>query len=296
MDTRIVSILTLVYNLREIRMPRKIIYRRQLIQAAEAFLERTPAAHRRAQNIIRRCSAALRSEEKRVRLDDIIWGSFVKALTDSVFYENEQFLRETREILLGRSSRNIAQTVFSEDYQIYFTTNEAEWYAQLVDIVDFITTIPFTKLYEAAYQARQNKETWETMRTYIPEVVQAEKIEEEYQQRKILIEEISARSPSPENAGDEKIYHLLLREVTNFLTGISVGHAAVYFGYPFLDSSYTVFHNSASSNFRAVNVTESIAWAKKMLEAISGREEIFISWRLSKAATFDGDLLLISLR
>src|SRR5438552_19028146 len=161
-------------------MLRKISYRKQLLQAVEAFLEKTSSAHIRAQGIIQYGYNALYNEENALTIDWIIWGNLFAKLSDSVFYENESFLQETQEMLLGHSSQNIASNVFSEDYRSCFTADEAEWYAQLVSIVDFVTTIPFAKFHEATYTARQNKETWAKMSTNIPEVAQAEKLEEVY--------------------------------------------------------------------------------------------------------------------
>ena len=61
------------------------------------------------------------------------------------------------------------------------------------------------------------------MRSPIPKIVQLEMIEEEYQRRKDIIKAIYAKCPSPNNIGDEKIYHLVLREVTSLLLEIEVG-------------------------------------------------------------------------
>jgi hypothetical protein len=286
--------LSLAHRMRKIKMPGKILYRRRLLRAVEAFLEKTPSAHIRAQRIIQRCYTAINSEAKEATLDEIVWGFFVTALTDSVYYENEQFLRETREILLGHSQQNIARSVFSRDYRFSFTADEAEWYAQLLSMVDFLLTVPFAKICEATCQARQNKENWATLLASIPEAVQAEKIDEEYEQRKVLIEEIATHSPSPENLGDEKIYHLVLREVTSVLTQIRVGKSAVYFGYPILDGTYSEYEDQLSSE-HALDITGSLIWAKKALESLAGKDVLFVSWRLSKAPSFNADVLLISL-
>jgi hypothetical protein len=89
-------------------------YRRQLLQAVEAFLEVTPSSRVRAQRIIQRCFATIRNEAKEATLDQIIWGSFIRALTDSVYYESETYLRETHEILFGHPSQNIARTILSD--------------------------------------------------------------------------------------------------------------------------------------------------------------------------------------
>src|SRR6266487_4039532 len=122
-------------------MPKRIIYRRQLLQAVEAFLEGTSSSRVRAQRIVQRCSAALDNEAKEATVDRIIWNPFVVRLTDSVFYENEVYLREAREILRGQSLQNLARTGISDDFLPYFTGEETEWYVQLLNMVDFLMTI-----------------------------------------------------------------------------------------------------------------------------------------------------------
>jgi hypothetical protein len=160
-------------------MSRRIIYRRQLLRAVDAFLEGTPSERVRAQRIIQRCNVAICNEAKEATLDQIIWNLFIRALTDSVFYESEAYLRETREVLLGHSSQNIARRILSEDFRPSFTADEAEWHAQLLSMVDFLRAIPYAKIHEATFQAWQRRDTWATMRTVIPEAVQAEEAEAE---------------------------------------------------------------------------------------------------------------------
>jgi hypothetical protein len=277
-------------------MPRRILYRKQLLKAVEAFLEGTPSSLVQAHRIIHRCYVDIKREAKRATLDDIVWHFFVVALTDSVFYENIKYLQETRQQLLGDSSSTISRmAIFGNDYRCDFTAEEAEWYAQLMSMVNFLMAIPFAQLHAATAQARRDKETWTRMCANIPEAARAEQIDQEYEQRKTLIEDISAKSPCPENVGDEKIYHLVLREVTAFLTTIRAGRAAAYFGYPALHADYTDYRSSRPSSHDPVDATENLTWAKKSLDAIAGKESLFISWRLSKGATFGSDVLLVSM-
>jgi hypothetical protein len=272
---------------------KKIVYRKALLRAIDAFLEGTSSSHIRAKRIIQRCYVAKGGEENHMTLNSILWSAFIVPLTDSIFYENKQFLRETREKLLGNSSQNITRTIFRTNYRVYFTTDEAQWYAQLISMLDFILTTPFAKIHEATNQEWQNKATWATIRPTLPEAVQAEKRDEEYLQRKALLEQIAARSQEPEDVGDEKIYHLLLQEATSILTAISVGYGAIASGYPVVAAPYSDYRDPQSSKFETINATERLEWAKKVLDALAGKGDIFISWRLGRASTFDGDLLLV---
>ena len=274
----------------------KVRYRKQLLQVVEAFLEGNPSADKRALRIIHRVRRTLHTEEKALTLDWIVWTLLFVKLSDSVYYENKAFLQETREIVLGHSSQSIASQVFSEDLRSCFTIDEAEWYDQLVAMVDFILTIPFAKLHEATYQAFINRESEEEMRSHIPEIVQVGIIEEEYQRRKCSIEAIYAKCPSTINIGDEKIYHLVLREVTSLLLEIEVGKKAALLGYPILKGFLLETDGATSFPPKYVDITEGLLWATRMLNAISEKGGVlFISCRLGSAPTFDGDMLLISL-
>jgi uncharacterized membrane protein len=77
-------------------MPKKISYRKKLIQTIEAFLNGKPSSYVKAHKVVRQCYVTINNEAKRLTLDDIIWSSFIVALTDSVYYENEEFLISCR--------------------------------------------------------------------------------------------------------------------------------------------------------------------------------------------------------
>jgi hypothetical protein len=42
-------------------------------------------------------------------------------------------------------------------------------------------------------------------------------------------------------------------------------------------------------------MTESLAWAKRALDALAGESALYISWRFAKAASFQSNVLLLSL-
>jgi hypothetical protein len=230
-----------------------------------------------------------------VTLNAIIWGALIKALTDSIFYESEPFLRQTQQTLQGHAPGTIARTVFKEDYQVYFTQEEAQWYAELLSLLHFIQETPYHTIYEATHQAWLDKATWATVRPTLPEVGLAERIDEEYWQRKARLEEMAARIPVSEEAGEEQIYHVLLREVTSILTGLRVGWAAIISGYPVISAPYTDYRDSTSSRWEEIDARDSVAWAKKALDALAGEREIFLTWRLSGAPSFDTNLLVVGL-
>ncbi|HZO70595.1 MAG TPA: hypothetical protein VFB60_00220 [Ktedonobacteraceae bacterium] len=281
-------------------MSRNINYRKQLLQAVKAFLEGTPASLTHAQQIIKQCYDEIHAEAKEATLDRLFWDPFIVPLTDSVYYKDNTYLREMRRMLLGDAPPISTRTIMRDDFRSKFTADEMEWYTQLLSIVDFITSTPYVKIHEATFSAWQDQATWAKTRQLIPEALQVEEIEKEYRQRKELVETIAARNPSPEKRGDETIYHLALQEVTLILTGLSVGRAAVYYGYPMLDGSYGGYGKAtelAPGNFVYVfDMTESVQWSKRVLEALAGQGGLLLSWRLIKAPAFDADMLLVSLQ
>lgn len=279
-------------------MPRRVLYRKQLLKAVEAFLEATPSSYAEAQRVIQRCYTAIYHETKHLTLDQIIWASVITPLTDSGYYENQEFLHRTHAMLLGHSVSDVARTVFRDDCRAYFTPDEMEWYTQLLRMLDFLAAIPFTRMHEATAQARHKQESWESMRETIPEVRQAEEVEEEYQRRKRMLEAIVARCPVQESFGDEKMYRVALHDVTAVLTGMNVSKAAVYCGYPVLSSPYSIYGPSivAASGLKldVIDMSEAMKWSRRVLDALAGNGELFFSWRLGKARTFNADAFVIS--
>lgn len=278
------------------------IYRKALLRAVEAFLEGSPSAHKRAQRIIQHFDHAINSSPRHLNIDCIVWSFFFSALTDSVFYENRHFLQETRKELLGQTPHGISNAaVFHEDYRPSFTAEETEWYTQLQSMLAFLADIPFARIHAATAQARQAKESWEVMLGHIPEVVLAEELEEEYQQRKALINEAAAKRLSPRHIGDETIYHLVLREITELLTALRLDKPAVYLGYPTYDGPYASYRpyisyrNASPSPYDLVDMTQKIARAQTLLEALEGERELFLSWHLHPGQASDNDVLIVSL-
>lgn len=278
------------------------IYKKALLRAVEAFLEGSPSALKRAHRIIQHFYHAINRSPQHLSIDYIVWSFFFSALTDSVFYENRRFLQETRKELLGQTPHGISSAaVFHEDYRPSFTAEETEWYTQLQSMLAFLVDIPFARIHAATDQARQAKESWETMQGYIPEVALAEKLEEEYKQRNVLINEAAAQRPSPRHIGDETIYHLVLREITELLTALRLDKPAVYFGYPIFDGSYTSYRpyiprrDTSPSPHDVVDMTQKVARAQTLLEALEGKRELFLSWHLHPGQASDNDVLIVSL-
>ena len=181
--------------------------------------------------------------------------------------------------------------VDSVDYSRAFTTDEAEWYALLISMIDVLKTIPFTKI---SLHPQQSIKDWKTLFASTPEAAQIIKIDEAYQEKKALVRNIVLRNPSPENIADEKIYCLVLQEITWLLSEININLTCAYLGYAILGSRYTIYTGITRID-EYPDITENLLWAKRILDALVGQGTFFLSWRLSKAPTFQGYALLISL-
>ena len=279
-------------------MPKNTNYRKQLLLAIEAFLEGTPASRVRAHDKIQRCSLELESEDKKWPCDQLLWSSLFKELSDSVFNENDAFLQETRELLMGRSSRALARTVLTADYRIYFTPDEMEWYSQLLDLIDFIRAVPFKHIHEATGQFWRDRTVWAKMSKLIPEASQAKELEEMYLHKKVHIENVSARCVIPESMGNEKIYQIVLREVTDLIAGLDIGSSAVFFGYPIIGTPYSAYGDELALPAKAgefpLNATNSLFWSKQVLEALAGNGGLFALWHVRRGATLGNDTIIIS--
>lgn len=219
-------------------------------------------------------------------VNDIVWSSYFSALTDSVFYEDTDYLRALREFLLSKDSKKLHTWIIRDDFRPFFTPDETEWYAQLLSLVAFVEGIAYQHIYQVTHA------DWE-QRTQCPEYAQAQAFDEEYLSRTEHINALVAGIPVPKNLGEIKIYHLVLREVTSWMIGLRVGWPAVHYGYPIAvyagQMSYHTGINSECANGSGI-----ISRAKRMVEALAGEGDIYLSCRLGKASTGDSEMLVIS--
>lgn len=273
-------------------MPQKIAYQQQLLRAVHAFMKEDASSLLQAHLIIQRCLKALNTEEKLATLDDIVWGFFIRSLNDSVFFENREFLQKVLDWLHGNDAATSIKAIFYEDYRPSFQEMEAEWYHQLLHLAKFLTDIPYTKIQEATALARQNNVPWETMCQMVPEAARAELLEEEYERRKSSIQSIIDKIHYSHPIGDEKMYQMVLRNVTDMLLEMRVGKAAVYSGVPVLDGSYSIFGDSASP---WIDGTATIHWATQLLEGLAGTRPFMAYIRPGKGDRSTANWLVVSL-
>ena len=275
-------------------MPRKIIYRKQLIRTIDAFLEGTPASMARGQRIVKRCHKALSpsylEEPPTFTLDSIIWDSYFHPLTDSVFYTSQEYLEEIRRTILGYPpDENTRERFFIlHDFRPQFTPDETAWYNQLLDTLTLIESIPFAQIAEACAEARKNKIPGYTILATIPEAAGVQEKHDTYEQQITAIKALEATVPQAEHLGEELIHRLALHEITAIVIAVDIRMSAVYAGHP----TPVPPHTGAAS---IAGMTESLAWAKRALHALAGENSLYVSWRFAKAASFNSDVLLLSL-
>ena len=82
--------------------------------------------------------------------------------------------------------------------------------------------------------------------------------------------------------------------MTTFLTKLRVGKSAAYFGYPVFWGTNTEIRPRPRDK-KELDITKNICWGQRALDALAGSGVLILSWRLIKAPTFDGDMLLVSL-
>jgi hypothetical protein len=164
--------------------------RRTLLATVDAFLEGTPASILHAHDLVHQCSLARRI----ISLDELIWGGTLAELTDSLYYQNTDYLAQTRQLLL-EGSPQIHRAYVNCDYRADFTLVERGWYARLEDLLEHLAAIPLTDFRLGLMQATNGK----------------------CERLLAGIHEAEALSPPPLYPGEEMLHTRVLREATALL-------------------------------------------------------------------------------
>ncbi len=171
-----------------------------------------------------------------------MWGSLIPELIDSVFYEDPDILH-ARRALLADGSSEIHRAYLSHDFRPQFTPVERDWYAQLWDLLEFLGSLPGADAKAAMV---------------------------EYERRRLDITRLAAQSPPLDHLGDETIYHLILREVTEIATNVYLGTALLRRGRLVPDGTYSTIPPMARDRLdREPDPRDSIAWARHTLGALA---------------------------
>lgn len=236
-------------------MPESFDYRRHLSLAVRGFLVGTPAASARAKRIIAACPRT-----KPFTVNAMVWGSIPSALNDTVMHEDRAYLKALQRFLAGKSAI-INRGYFSYDLRAAMTPPELACYTQLLEILTFLEGFPFADEERAlAEYDRRCAEVAPMLAT--------------------LSEQVSGLGQS----GEETVYHLVLREVAVVALSINMRlslHVAKHLT-PAYEPVGAVGIHAFHRPPNLVDATSSVAWARKALQAIAGKEWLYLSWQLNE--------------
>jgi hypothetical protein len=231
-------------------LARPLNIRRTLLAAVNDFIEASPASLAKAHRLVARCYV----ERRVATLDEVVWGGIIMALTDSEFYARLSTLREYRS-LLAAGSHEIYRTYLNFDFSPDFTAVERAWLGKLNDMLDFLGGFPFPDR-DAALQ--------------------------EYERRVEEIKQSMLQSPPPKRLEDEKIYHLILREVSTILINVDLR-------YSLLRSTHLVPRVPHSSfppqpdegRDDTPDISGDLDWARRALRSIVEQGWILLTWQVT---------------
>jgi hypothetical protein len=228
-------------------MARHVNYRRSLLAAVDAFLEQTPQSLARAHRLVRACNKSL----KPFTLNNITWGPTVSTLRDSLYFENPAYLSNLRTVL-REGSQTIHRVYMRRDFRADLTTEEQEWLVELWELLAFLRRFPALEVQSATV---------------------------EYEERSARVVAAQGRASTPTALGDEKLYHLLLREVTVILTGINLQQSLRRYRYLVPAAPYSWLDDTEARQMEP-DVSLNVTWASNALRAISGEYQLLMTWQV----------------
>jgi hypothetical protein len=247
-------------------MPKPLDYRRRLLAIVDAFMDPSDGSHTRA---CRRVNRLYHDPRRRLQtIDDLVWGGFVSELTDSVFYEQLEYLQQTRETLV-HGSPELHRAYLSYDFRSDFTAVERDWHAHLCELAAWLQTQPFPWLQSDPLPLGDESAA-----------------QSEYERRVQAITALSARTPPPAHVGEEKLYHFVTRTDSAVLAGINPWSSTRY-GYLAAAVPYTAYQwNPADPNdrFRPIDAGTSVAWAVRALQAITLHGWVWMTWQVTASS------------
>lgn len=247
-------------------MPKPLDYRRRLLRIVDAFSDPTDTAHAHALRLIDR----LKHDRRRglQSIDDLVWGTLISELSDSLFFNDPDFLHTTRETLL-HGSPELHRAYLNYDFRPDFTDVEREWHTQLTELATWLLTRPFP-LTPHGPLPRDDETTSQA----------------EYERRAHAIRELSDRTPPPAYVGEEALYHYILRTASTALTSINPWGSS-RLGRLVMDGQYTEYHwdpeNPAASRYPP-DADISIEWAERALRAVTLQGWVWFTWQITRDA------------
>lgn len=227
-------------------------YRQTLLSSVDDFLAQTSERVNKAHQTVKEAEASL----TRWTLDDLIWVPYFTALTDSVCFENRNYLLETRTKLLS-DLPDIYRTYVRYDFRPYFSPAEHELYMLLVELVQVLRRFRHPHTPDSVSRYREMYARYREMCT--------------------RVEDVSSQTPAPKQFGEETIYHFILREIVTVLTHIDIWDSQVRRGYLVPDAPLTEIYDGDERPDAAGD----ISWADKALQAVTGNEWLLVTHQIT---------------
>jgi hypothetical protein len=224
--------------------------RRTLLTAVDSFLEASPASLTKAHRLIARCEDACPF----FTLNDVVWGGFVRELTDSLFYESAPWLSEFRSLLVA-GSHEIYRTYLNYNFDGKFTQAERTWISALHEMLDFLSGYPFPDRDQAISR---------------------------YENLVAKIKQAMLQSPSPERLEEETIYHLILREASAILISVDRRFSALRSTHLVPNGPYTSYGpQPRKGRDTEPDISGDLDWTRRALNSIVEQGWLLLTWQVT---------------
>jgi hypothetical protein len=227
-------------------------YRQSLLRAVLAFLDSTPESERLGDQIVQSCP-----RPPAFTLDDIVWGSILSILRDSVFQQDTGYLHYLQRILSG-ASQELMRGVVNYNFRPYMSEHEWACYEALVAIVALLENFP-------------DKPTPNDIAEYTRLYLHV---------RENTLHALDSLPPV-KRVGDETIYHLALREIGSLMTNFDMNLLATH-ALSHLAQGFPVVQVYASKHVLDIpNASGAVDWARRALGSLVGQDWIWLTWQIS---------------
>lgn len=223
-------------------------YRSHLLRAVQEFLEGTETSRTVADEIVAACPPT-----KAFTIGDIVWGSEVSALKDTIIQSDPVYLQRLYRFLVGTSSY-IRRGYVNYDLRPEMTPQELECFVKLLEMVNFLDHYPFADVDDAR---------------------------SEYEHRRDEIETTLANMSKSKLEDTEMIHHLVLHEVAAVALNIDIRLSMLVTGHLAPSPGYVSVNRYRKPPI-CPDATNSINWARRALLSIAGQDWLYLSWCLDE--------------
>lgn len=225
-------------------------YRHHLLSAIEAFLAGTEETEQQGDRIVQGCPTP-----RPFTIDNVVWGSLLSQLKDSLIQQDSEYLSTLHQFLLGESC-DVMQGVLSYDFRPVMESEVRECYEALRELIALLEGFPDAYMHGA-------------MDDFVLKYTRGQRNAE-----------FALRSlPSMDHWGDETLYILVLREVGAFVgrvePAMSMQVGRLVLGFP----GVQVF--APRHAYDTPDVSSVVWWARRALAALAGEDSLLLTWRIA---------------